>query len=151
MLKFFEQSKFAFSKEKNILCDRHLGVSGNRLSVLTPESAIGKIECLQACPYSNSAFIMDVRIAGERVPAKDWKWLPNLMYRTGETRQYEIQTLVAIPNNMRCAIMSVTLKKNFVFCVRLLLGIDMTCPVIVASFGASEYKISLSEILNMAE
>lgn len=130
MLECFEQFKFAFSKEKNILCDRHLGVSGNRLSVLTPESAIGKIECLQACPYSNSAFIMDVRIAGERVPAKDWKWLPNLMYRTGETRQYEIQTLVAIPNNMRCAIMSVTLKNKT--------DEDIKVPITVEYRGAAK-------------
>ena len=111
-MEIFERSKFAFSKKNNILCDGHIGISGNRLSVLTPESAIGQVRCLQACPYSNSVFNMDVRIAGERVAATDWKWLPNVIFREGKTADLQVETIAAIPNDMRTLVFSVSIKNN---------------------------------------
>jgi len=112
MSRAFKESKFAFSKEKNILCDGHLGISGNKLSVLTPESSVGKVNCLQACPYTNSAFKMDIRIGGERVAANNWRWLPNAMLRCGETNKYRLETIAAIPNDMRCVIFSFTIENK---------------------------------------
>ena len=106
------RTKFFFEKKNNILCDRHIGISGNKLSVLTPESAVGNVNCLQACPFSNSAFLLDVRIGGERIAASDWQWLPNAILRRGESKDYRIETLAAIPAGKRCVVFSFTLENK---------------------------------------
>ena len=111
-MRSFERSKFFFEKKNNVMCDKHLGISGNKLSVLTPESAVGRLECLQACPYSNSSFVLDLRVGGERVYARDWQWLPNAMLRFGETEEYRINTVAAIPPGMRTVVLAVTLTNK---------------------------------------
>ena len=108
----FKNCRFSFEKENNILCDRHIGISGNRLSILTPESSVGKINNLQACPFTNTEFIMDVRVGGERVPAKDWSWLPNVIIREGETKLYNITTTVAVPPHNRAVVIKIELENK---------------------------------------
>ena len=136
-----KRTKFFFEKKNNIMCDKHLGISGSKLSVLTPESAIGRLDCLQACPYSNTSFVFDVRVGGERVGALDWQWLPNAMLRRGETEDYLIETLVTIPSAVRFAVFAVTLKNKR--------KEEITLPITVEYRGAAKkpeiWKFSVAE------
>gem|GEM_PF-6801563 len=50
----FLENPFVFAK-KNILNGKHLGITGDIASVLTPPEKISTLKTLQACPFTNSA------------------------------------------------------------------------------------------------
>lgn len=93
---FFE-NVFAFEKKNNILSDIFLGISGTVVSVMTPESDLGRIYNLQACPVSNTGFDFRIKFGDKTIEAKDWKWLPNAMLRSGESEELKINSLTVLP------------------------------------------------------
>lgn len=103
---------FAFEKKNNLLTDRHIGISGDRLSVLTPESDVGKIGCLQACPFSASAFSLAVSIGGLPFPANNWQWLPAAIKRTAVGPGFELETTVAVPPEERFLVFSFFIRNQ---------------------------------------
>ena len=110
--KIFYDNVFAFDKKDNIMGDEFLGISGTVVSVMTPESDLGRIYDLQACPISNTGFDFRLSFDGERIKADEWQWLPNAMRRAGESEVVSAETIVALPPDKRCAVMQVTLENK---------------------------------------
>ena len=81
----FNDNIFAFDKQNNIIGDLFLGISGTIASIMTPESDLGRLYNLQACPVSNTGFDFRLTFGGETVCADEWQWLPNAMLRRGQT------------------------------------------------------------------
>ena len=89
-LDLFNSCIYAFDSKNNILEEKDIGICANICSILTPEHSVSAMNCFQGCPYTNTAFDLDVRIDGEQIKAYSWKWLPNAILRLGETKNFSV-------------------------------------------------------------
>lgn len=92
---FFDSCPYAFDGKDCILEEKDLGIAADIASVLTPTHSVTALHCFQGCPFTNTAFRMDVRIDGEQIKTASWKWLPNAMLRKGGTKQFAVEALAA--------------------------------------------------------
>lgn len=129
--KAFSDNVFRFSGENSILNDKDLGIAGSRLSVLTPVSSVFALADLQACPWSNSAFSLDVRFDGEKIRLEAWEWLPNALYRRGHCGALAAESVTVIPGGMRTAIQKIALTNSG--------GSRISFPLQVLFSGNTEY------------
>ena len=111
-LKYFNENVFTFEKKNNIIGDKFLGISGTIASIMTPESDLGRVYNLQACPVSNTGFDFKLSFAEKSIPASDWKWLANAMYRFGETENFAVESTTVLPPDTNFAVMQVVLKNK---------------------------------------
>lgn len=128
----FINSIFAFSSEKNIIEEKDLGICANIASVRTPEYSVCAAESFQGCPYTDTAFKLDVHIDGERVRTKKWTWLPNAMLRFGDCEGFEAETLIAVVPDMRTFVLKITVKDK--------IGKSRTLPLRLAYRGAPRWE-----------
>ncbi len=126
----FSGNIFRFPGENCILNDKDLGIAGSRLSVLTPPSSVCGLRNLQACPWSNTAFGLDIRFGGEKIRAQSWDWLPNALYRRGMCGTLAAESVTAVPGGMRAVILKVALTNR---------GADSEVPLQVLFSGNTEY------------
>jgi len=89
----FKRNIFAFSGDKNIILEKHLGICSNIASMMTPYTAETEIVCFQGCLYTNSAFTCEVRIGGELVGCREWIWLPHAIWRSGSTEHFDVESV----------------------------------------------------------
>ena len=128
----FDSSVYAFLSEKNIMEEKDLGICANVASVRTPEYSVCAAESFQGCPYTDTGFKLDLRIDGERVKTKSWKWLPNAMLRFGESEELEVESLTAVVPDTRTFILKVTIKDK--------IGKKRVIPISLAYRGAPKYE-----------
>ena len=100
-LNYFQNCVYAFRSEDNILEEKDLGIVADIASVLTPWRSVTALSTFQGCPYTNTGFDLDVRLGGERVKCARWDWLPNAIYREGNTPLFAVKTLTAVVPGMR--------------------------------------------------
>lgn len=111
-MNLFETCRFAFESENNILEGKNLGITSEVASLLTPERSTTLVECFQSCPYTASKFLLDLRIDGECVRARGWKWLPNAMLRRGDCKKFSVETLTAMVPETSAFVMKITVKSR---------------------------------------
>ena len=128
----FDNSVYAFYGDKSVMEEKDLGICSNVASVRTPEYSVCAAESFQGCPYTDTGFKLDLRIDGERVKAKHWKWLPCAMLRSGETEELEVETLTAVVPDTRTFVLKVTIKDKT--------GLNRTIPLSLAYRGAPRYE-----------
>ena len=106
----FDSSVYAFCGDKNVMEEKDLGICANIASVRTPEYSVCAAESFQGCPYTDTGFKLDLRIDGERVKTKNWKWLPNAMLRLGETEEFSVESLISVVPDTRTFVLKVAIK-----------------------------------------
>ncbi len=103
----FGKNIFRFTNENSVLHERDLGIAGKRVSVMTPENRAAYIGGIQNCPWCGSGFSLEIRIDGERIPGREWIWLPNGIIRRGRIGGWEAETLTVIPPEGDAAVMKI--------------------------------------------
>jgi len=93
----FTENPFVFHSRDSILHDRDLGIAGDRVSVLTPPHGAAILKGIQHCPFCGTGVTLEVRIDGERIPGREWTWLPNAILRSGQAGVWQAETLTLIP------------------------------------------------------
>lgn len=108
----FDRSPFRFPAENNVLAEKDLGISGDRVTVLTPPLAACRVDDLQNCPYTASNLRFEVRIDGERIPGRDWVWLPNAIRRAGAAGAFEARSVTLMPPKRNCCLLLITFRNR---------------------------------------
>lgn len=108
----FRTNIFAFSHEKNIIQERHLGICSNIASIMTPYLSVTKIIRFQGCPYTNTGFSSEIILNGESVRCSEWVWLPNALLRRGRTDRFHVESLTAVAPNSRTVIQKITVTNT---------------------------------------
>ena len=108
----FNSSVYAFDSEDSILEAKDIGIAADICSVMTPDSTVFAMKSHQGCPYTNTAFTFDLKVGGETVRCRSWKWLPNAIVRSGGTRRFDVATLTAVVPKTRTVILRVTLTNK---------------------------------------
>ena len=130
-LNLFHSSVYAFDGSDNVLEEKDLGICGDIASVLTPERSVTALNCFQGCPYTNTAFNIDVILNGEKVKTAHWKWLPSAILRQGKTRDFTVETLTAIVPKQRSLVMKITISN---------LGEEQTIPISIMYRGRTRLE-----------
>jgi len=107
-LSLFQTHPYRFSGHDSILEEKDLGICADISSLRTPEYSVCSSEGFQRCPYTDSGFRLDIRIDGERIKVQDWIWLPNAMYRLGNTKYLSLETVTAVIPGSGSFIMKIT-------------------------------------------
>jgi len=126
-MNLFESCVFAFDSKDNILEEKDIGICADIASLLTPEHSVAAMNCFQGCPYTNTAFDVDVRIDGERIKSDHWKWLPNAILRRGMTKNVSAETLTAVIPCSRSVVQRITVKN--------LTADEITVPIAITYRG----------------
>lgn len=106
-------SPFVFSSgTHSIIKPQHLGIAGSRVCVLTPHDSATAMNTLQAPPYTNSGFFSELRVCGESVPADEWKWCVNAIYRRGCINNAELSSLTVILPEADAVVQRIKLKNT---------------------------------------
>jgi len=108
-MELFDNCVYSFHSKNNILEEKDIGICSDIASILTPESSVAAMNCFQGCPFSNTGFYFDVRVDGEKVKSKIWKWLPNAIYRQGCTDAFQMDTLTAVVPGKRTVVQKIVL------------------------------------------
>ena len=127
--RYFDECIFAFDSRNNIIEEKELGITSTIASLITPECSLTEMRCLQACPYTNTGMSFDIRIGGCRIKADRWKWLPNAIYRFGESQSFSVETLTTLIHNGRGGIEKLRIRNKT--------DKDMTLPVQVMYRGTA--------------
>jgi len=106
----FDNNPFAFRGENSVLAEQHLGIAGDRVTVMTPEYAACRISGMQNSPWTATGWAVDVRIDGEQIPGRDWTWLPNAIIRSGKRGCWEAKTLCTIPPERNACVLHIEVK-----------------------------------------
>ena len=106
-LNLFESSVYAFDGKDSIFEEKDIGICADIASMLTPESSVCAMKGFQGCPYTNTGFNFDIRIDGEIIKSKNWKWLPCAILRTGATANIAVSTLTAVIPKTRTVVQKV--------------------------------------------
>ncbi len=128
----FEKHIFHFDSEKSILEEKDLGICADIASLRTPEYSAAAAEGFQGCPYTDTAFRLDVRIGGERFKTSRWQWLPSAMAREGSAGQLHLETVTAVVPRTRTFVMRL-------FCTNRS-SEPMDLPVQILFRGAPRYE-----------
>ena len=128
----FDTHIFAFSGEKSILEDKDLGICADVAAVRTPTHSVFAAEGMQGCPYTDTAFTLDLFLDGEKVKTKSWRWLPNAMLREGVTAGFTVRTVTAVVPASRTFVLKATVKDT--------LGETRRIPLSLAYRGAPRFE-----------
>ena len=130
--KAFSENPFRFASGASILHEKDLGIAGDRMTVLTPENAACMIKGPQRCPWTATNFTLELRIDGERVPGREWVWLPNIIRRRGSVPGWEAETLTALPPESDICLMRLSLTNRT--------GKTTEAPVQIVIGGSAGYE-----------
>lgn len=111
-MNYFDECVYTFESENNVIDGSNLGISSTITSVMTGENSVCDIHSMNACPYTNTGLSFDIRINGEQVKVKRWRWLPVAMLREGETRELSVSTLAVTIHNGKGAVLKVNIKNK---------------------------------------
>ena len=75
---------FGIEAADNIMEEEHFGLVNGRLTCGVNHRSVLALSGLWAPPYVSSDFFLGLRINGEKVPARDYHWLPWEIYQQGE-------------------------------------------------------------------
>ena len=111
-MRYFDECVYAFDSKNNVIEDKELGITSTITSLLTPEASVCALRNMQGCPYTATDLTFDVRIGGERVKVKSWRWLPTAIKRLGETAELAVETLTTLVPGTRTAVLKITLTNK---------------------------------------
>lgn len=111
-MKYFDECVYVFESKKNIIDSSNLGITSSITSVMTGENSVCDLHTINGCPYTNSDMKFDIRINGEVVKVKSWRWLPTAMLREGETEELSVKTLATVIHDGRGAVLKVSIKNK---------------------------------------
>lgn len=95
-INLFNSNIYTFDSANSVIEEKNLGICSDISSLITPEYSVCAMKCFQGCPYTNTAFLADVFIDGERIKCTHWKWLPNAILREGKAKDFSVKTITAM-------------------------------------------------------
>ena len=108
----FAGSPCAFCSGREILKPKDLGISGARISALTPYDTLGTVNTLQTPPYSATGFLAKIKLNGETIKTMRWQWRTNLLWEEGTQGSLAAEAFFAVPPAQQCVVLALTLKNN---------------------------------------
>lgn len=100
----FSESPFRMDSFHSIITPPHLGIAGDRLTVMTPPDGACRLRQLNNCPWTAQNFDLELRMDGERIPGDSWEWLPNAIVRRGRRPNWEARSLTVLPPERNCCV-----------------------------------------------
>lgn len=96
------REKFAHPGYKNFMKPSNYGIANGNITARMHHENIGGISAIFAPPYASSDFSMDLRLFGEIVPTREYRWYPHELYRAGAINGITVSTeTVLIPGTQK--------------------------------------------------
>jgi hypothetical protein len=106
------RSPFAFDLARSILAENDVGIFNGMLTAGTLPGDLFAVAGLFAPPFASSDFLLDVRIAGERVAAARATWLPREIVRRGGRDGIGVETSTLLVDGARAGMVSAVLSNR---------------------------------------
>ena len=73
---------FAIDEKANIMAEEHFGIINGMLTTGINYKDVASVSGLWSPPYVSSDFLLEVRLAGEKIPTAHYTWHPFEVERT---------------------------------------------------------------------
>ena len=100
---------FALEGKAIILDEGDLGIINGLLTTNVPYREVLACRGLYAPPYASSDFLLEVRICGERVPTRRYRWQPFAVERQGRVQGVAVSSSLVLAAGRRAVILAMTL------------------------------------------
>jgi hypothetical protein len=125
--KYFDSCVYTFDGKKSVLENKDIGICSDVASICTSPATAAGMNCMQGCPYTNTAFNFEFVIDGNTVKCDEWKWLPAAMLRYGKNDTFALEVLTGVVPGTRTVIEKITVTN--------LTDSDLEVPVAVMYRG----------------
>ncbi|GEM_PF-328829 len=88
---------FALEGSRNIMKEDNFGIINGHATCRINYRDVGTISSFFAPPYASSDFLMELRLFGEKVATRDYKWYPFEVRRMGEINGLRVSTVTTLP------------------------------------------------------
>ncbi len=103
---------FALAGRDNILAQEHFGIKGFMLTASVPYQDVLSVRGLWAPPYASADFMLDVRLAGEKVPTDDYVWNGNECRRRGALGELQVDSSLVVAMARRGGVLEFTVTNT---------------------------------------
>lgn len=103
---------FALEGSRNIMKEENFGIINGHATCRVNYQQVGTISSFFAPPYASSDFLMELRLFGEKVATRDYKWYPFEVQRSGEINGVRVSTITTLPANKPAGLLVVQLHNQ---------------------------------------
>ncbi|PPL02142.1 hypothetical protein [Parapedobacter indicus] len=103
---------FALDGSRNIMKEQNFGIINGHATCRVNYQDVGTISSFFAPPYASSDFLMELRLFGEKVRTRDYKWYPFEVQRTGEINGLAVSSVTTLPAGKKAGLMVIHLKNQ---------------------------------------
>jgi len=103
---------FALRGEDCIMEEEHLGIVSGQLTTGINHRDVGSVAGLWAPPYVSSDFLLEMQVAGEKVPTREYTWRPMEVRRSGGTGDVEVFSTTTLVPGTRAGILTLDLESR---------------------------------------
>lgn len=97
-----DREQFAHPGYKNAMKQSNYGIANGNITARMHYENIGGLSGIFAPPFASSDFSLDLRVFGEIVPTKEYRWYPYELYRSGEINGISLSTeTVLVPGSQK--------------------------------------------------
>ena len=100
---------FALDGSKNIMAEENFGIINGHITTRVNYRDVGTISGLFAPPFASSDFLLELRMFGEKVSTKNYRWYPFEVKREGELNGVGISTSTILAKGSRAGLMAIKL------------------------------------------
>ncbi|HEX7010908.1 MAG TPA: hypothetical protein VF184_13080 [Phycisphaeraceae bacterium] len=123
---------FAIEGDRNLIAPKHLGIFNGRATVSVPYRDMMSMRGLFAPPYSSPDFDLQVRLFGEVVPTRRYKWYPHKVDREGAINGVRVRSTLCTVCDARAIVLQATLTSEA--------ATDLDVPFQIALAGGLNYE-----------
>jgi hypothetical protein len=100
---------FALDGSKNIMTEETFGIINEHITTRVNYRDVGTISGLFAPPYASSDFLLELRLFGEKVQTKNYRWYPFEVIREGEINGVQVSTSTVLTDGKRAGVIEIKL------------------------------------------
>lgn len=101
---------FDMEGQRIIQDEANLGIINGKLTTSIPYRDVAGIAGLWSPPYVSSNFVLDGRIAGQKIPTAKWTWRPYLVVRMGKLGDVSVVSTTALVNVQRAVVIRLEIE-----------------------------------------
>ena len=98
--------------DANIIEEEHLGIFNGMLTTNVTFRDVLSYRAIYAPPYASSDFWLELRLYGEKVITKKYKWYPFEVQRVGNIKGIKVSSSLVLISGMRAAVLTLTLENQ---------------------------------------
>lgn len=99
---------FAIDEKANIMAEEHFGIINGMLTSGINYKDAASVSGLWSPPYVSSDFLLEVRLACEKIPATHYTWRPSEVERSGEAAGLSVSSSTTLIYGRRGGLLGVT-------------------------------------------